>query len=268
MATTLTSPEAFPTKGYPQSVRVVGLPIHNLQLDEVLACMDDWIARRDGCHWIYHANSHGIIESYKNAAFRTVLRSADLSLPDGKCTAWVASRRVRGAVSHIRAADLMTAFFQVANQRGYTNFFYGDTDEVLGAMSDNLTRQFSNLKIAGLYSPPFRNLSPEEDASIIQRINQARPDVLWVGLGLPKQEKWIFAHLDKLQVPVVVAVGASFKFLSGKVKPAPRKISDLGLEWLWRLVAEPKKCWHRALVYGPQFVLHSYLELKGFRKYD
>jgi len=120
----------------------------------------------------------------------------------------------------------------------------------------------------GTCSPPFRALAPEEDAAIVALINDSRPDVLWVGLGLPKQERWIHEHLDRLRVPVIVGVGAAFGFASGRVSRAPEWIGRLGFEWVWRLAAEPRKLWRRDLLDGPRFLFHAFLETAGLRKYD
>ena len=268
MASVLITPSVPKTLKLPECGRVLGVPVHNVDVSETLAFMEQWIERRESRRWIAVTSSHGIVEGFKRSEFREILESADLSIPDGMWTARVAAQKVSGIPKRVRGADLLTGFCSLANQKGYSSFFYGDTEEVLARLAGELQTRFRSLKIAGTYSPPFRALTPREDEEIVRMINRAKPDVLWVGLGLPKQERWIYEHLERLRVPVVVAIGAAFKFVSGKVKPAPRKISEFGLEWLWRLATEPKKCWRRALVYGPQFALHSYLELKGLRNYD
>jgi N-acetylglucosaminyldiphosphoundecaprenol N-acetyl-beta-D-mannosaminyltransferase len=154
---------------------------------------------------------------------------------------------------------------ELADRRGYGSYFYGDTDETLFALQQRLGERYPGHRIAGVWSPPFRALSPEEDAADVARINAARPDVLWVGLGLPKQESWIHAHLDRLQVPVVVGVGAAFGFMSGQVSRVPAWIGDAGFEWVWRFVAEPRKLWRRDLIDGPRFVWHGLRESLSYR---
>jgi N-acetylglucosaminyldiphosphoundecaprenol N-acetyl-beta-D-mannosaminyltransferase len=267
-ASLVVSPATLKSGASIPSVRVLGVPLHILNMQELLSVMEEWIARRDKSRWIAMTSSHGIIESFKRADFKAILKSADLAIPDGKWTAQVAGRMASTVPKRVRAEDLIWNFSSLASRRGYSGYFFGDTDEVQKLLIAKLRSHFPSIKIAGRYSPPFRPLTPEEDSQILERINAAKPDVLWVSLGLPKQEEWIFAHRDKLSVPVIAAVGAGFKFVSGKVKPAPRRVSELGLEWLWRLLTEPRRVWHRALVYGPQFALHTFLEIKGFRKYD
>jgi N-acetylglucosaminyldiphosphoundecaprenol N-acetyl-beta-D-mannosaminyltransferase len=172
------------------------------------------------------------------------------------------------APQQVRGTDLLWKFCEISSKKGYRNFFYGDTEEVLALLTSQLRKRFPVLNVAGTYSPPFRELTPEEDTKIANLINLTAPDVLWVGLGLPKQERWIYEHRDRLKAPVVIAVGAAFKFVSGKVECAPPCVSDRGLEWAWRFVHEPRRLWHRVVIYGPQFVTHALLELSGLKKYE
>lgn len=252
----------------PPRVRILGVPVDVAELGDVIRQMEHWVQERGPCRWIALTSSHGVLEGYKHPEFKAVLETADLSLPDGKWTARLAGRHAHCGSKQVRGADLLVSFCDLANQKGYSNFFFGDTEEVLALLTNKLLERFPKLVVAGTHSPPFRSLTPEEDACITDLINEASPDVLWVGLGLPKQEYWIVNHWDKLRVSVAVAVGAAFKFVAGKVKPAPRWMSECGLEWAWRLAHEPRRLWHRVLIYGPQFVAHTLLELTGLRKCD
>ncbi len=249
-------------------VHVLGVPVNVLPLSRVLGVMEDWIRDPNSRRWIAVTSSHGIVEGHRSSYFKQVLQSADLSVPDGRWTARAAARKARAKTEQIRGADLLWEFCRFASDRGYSSYFYGDTDETLAQCRRRLLEHFPNLRIAGAYSPPFRELTPREDAEIIERINRARPDVLWVALGLPKQEKWIFTHRSRLDVPIAVAIGAAVKFVGGSVKSAPEWASRSGAEWLWRLLHEPRRVWRRALVYGPQFAAHTLLDVYGLRKYE
>jgi N-acetylglucosaminyldiphosphoundecaprenol N-acetyl-beta-D-mannosaminyltransferase len=196
--------------------RVLRVPVHVINLREVVRQVDGWIQKGDGPRWIAVTSSHGIMEGFEHPEFRQILESATLSVPDGKWTARAAAARLSLEPQQVRGADLMWAFCALAHQRGYSTYFFGDTEEVLERLSARLRSQFPGMRIAGAYSPPFRPLSAEENDEIIQRINEAKPQVLWVCLGLPKQERWIFAHLHKLRVPIVIAAGAAAKFVSGR----------------------------------------------------
>ena len=247
---------------------ILGIPVHVIGRDEVIRLMEEWIEQQDGLHWIAVTSSHGVVEGYKYPEFKAILKSASLSVPDGKWTAQLAGWRGRCAPRQVRGTDLLWKFCEISSKKGYRNFFYGDTEEVLALLTHQLRKRFPALNVAGTYSPPFRELTPLEGTKIANLINLAAPDVLWVGLGLPKQERWIYEHRDRLKVPVVVGVGAGFKFVSGKVKCAPPWVSHWGLEWAWRFAHEPRRLWHRVAIYGPQFVAHALLELTGLRKYD
>jgi len=245
----------------PPCAQVLGAPVHIIAVEDVLSWMEQWILERDRSHWIAVTGSHGALEARKHPEFAAILRTADLSVPDGRWAARAAARKLSCATRQVRGADLVSAFCELSRQKGYTNYFYGDTDETLAAAIGRLTQQHPGLRIAGYHSPPFRELSADEDAQVVEMINRANPDVLWVALGLPKQERWIAAHRDRLRTPVIVAVGAAIKFHSGKVIPSPRWASKAGLEWLWRLWHEPRTVWRRALVYGPQFMALAWLEV-------
>ena len=252
--------------GHPPCTEVLGAPVHIIDVENVLRLMEQWILAHDRPHWIAVTGSHGALEAHKHPEFRAVLRTADLSVPDGRWAARVAAKKMSCETHQVRGADLMSAFFELSRQKGFTNYLYGDTDETLALASDRLQQKHPGVRIVGAYSPPFRELTPHEDAQIIEMINQANPDVLWVALGLPKQERWIAAHRDRLKTPVIVAVGAAIKFHSGRVVPAPRWASKAGMEWLWRLLHEPRTVWRRALVYGPQFAALSLLDVMRHKK--
>jgi N-acetylglucosaminyldiphosphoundecaprenol N-acetyl-beta-D-mannosaminyltransferase len=247
--------------GYLPCTEVLGAPVHIIDIKSVLRSMEQWIQQRGRPHWIAVTGSHGALEAHKHPDFGAVLHTADLSVPDGRWAARFAARKMSCETHQVRGADLISAFCELSREKGYTNYFYGDTEETLALASERLQQKHPGVRIAGVYSPPFRELTPAEDSQVIEMINQANPDVLWVALGLPKQERWIVAHLGRLKAPVIVAVGAAIKFHSGKVAPAPRWASRSGLEWFWRLLHEPRTVWRRALIYGPQFMVLAALEL-------
>ncbi|HPD13473.1 MAG TPA: WecB/TagA/CpsF family glycosyltransferase [Planctomycetota bacterium] len=236
---------------------------------QVIQEMAGWVeAREHQCRRIVVTGFHGIWEAHKSPDLKAVLNSADLWVPDGIAPVWVARLKGFRGIQRIPGADLMRAFLERANERGYSSFFYGDRPETLSLLRQRLEREYPNHGVAGTFSPPFGAVSPEEDEAHVRMINEARPDVLWVGLGLPKQERWIAEHQKRLRVPVAVGVGAAFGFLSGRVKRAPAWVGRCGFEWLWRLVHEPRKVWRRDFLDGPRFLGHVLLELSGLRKYE
>ncbi|MCX7046023.1 MAG: WecB/TagA/CpsF family glycosyltransferase [Candidatus Sumerlaeota bacterium] len=250
-------------------VKVLGSRVHLMGMREVIAAIEAWIRNpsRMPRHVIV-TGFHGIWLAREDARFKQILNSADLWIPDGIAPVWVA--RLKGFKNAVRTPgmDLVKAFLERADKERFSSFFYGDTDETLALMRQAIEIRYPGHRVAGVFSPPFRALTPEEDEQIVQTINASKPDVLWVGLGLPKQERWIWEHRDRLHVPVAIGVGAAFGFLGGKVQRCPHWLGRLGLEWLWRLLKEPRKLWRRNFLDGPRFVWHVLLELMGIEKYD
>ena len=191
-------------------------------------------------------------------------RVGGLSETIGRGASHSLSRRVRSQTG----PELMWEFGKIADQRGHKYFIYGDTDDTLQALAVKLREAFPGIRLVGQYSPPFRDLTKQEDDEVMRMINEAKPDVLWVGLGAPKQERWMYEHRERLEVPVVVGVGAAFKYHSGTINRAPRWIRILALEWLWRLGQEPGRVWRRIFVDAPQFLFLAVTELLGIRKYN
>lgn len=253
----------FPT------VSVLGSRVHLVDTSSAVDQVEAWIA--DGgksCRRITVTGFHGLWAAHQDRELRGILNSAELWVPDGIAPVWLARLKGHRCVGRATGADIMHEFFCRADQRGYRSYFYGDTDRTLAALRSRLERDFPGHEVAGAFSPPFRPLSAEEDEQIIAQINAAKPDVLWVGLGMPKQDRWIFERLDRLKVPVAIGVGAAFAFVAGTVERCPEWVGQAGLEWLYRLLKEPKKLWRRDFVDGPRFLFHVGLELAGLRKYE
>jgi len=252
-------------------LHVLGSRIHMIDIPGLVGIMDGWISDNAAgrkCRQIVVTGFHGLWVAHNKPDFRAILNSADLWVPDGIAPVWIA--KLKGMKSAVRTpgADSMRAYFELADRKGYRSYFYGDTDHTLAELKKKLEEKYPGHIVAGVYSPPFRKLTPDEDEEIVRMINATRPDVVWIGLGLPKQDIWIYEHKDRLNAPIAVGVGAAFAFHAGTVKRVPEWIGNIGMEWLWRLLREPRKLWRRALIEGPQFVWHVALELTGLRKYQ
>ncbi len=236
--------------------------MHLVSVDRTVDQMEQWIRQRNGvCRRVVVTGFHGLWEAYKQPRLQQILNSAELWVPDGIAPIWVARLHGHRNVKRAPGAEIMREYFNRANQKRYRSYFYGDTDSTLSALKNALDARYPDHEIAGVFSPPFRSLTPEEDEEIIQRINDARPDVLWVGLGMPKQDIWIYERLHRLKVPVAIGVGAAFAFIAGTVPRCPEWIGRSGFEWVYRFMKEPKKLWRRDLLDGPQFLFHASLEL-------
>jgi N-acetylglucosaminyldiphosphoundecaprenol N-acetyl-beta-D-mannosaminyltransferase len=164
--------------------------------------------------------------------------------------------------------DLTLALCEVARREGWACYFYGGAPGVPERLAEEMGRRFPGLRTVGTCSPPFRALTPAEDEELVRAINAARPDLVFVGLGCPKQERWMADHRARLEAPVLLGVGAAFDMHTGGVRQAPRWMQAAGLEWLFRLGTEPRRLWRRYLVYNPLFVFHVLLELTGLRRYE
>lgn len=237
------------------SVDILGNRVHLIQAGQAVDYMEDWIADpAELPRTIAVTGFHGLHVATEDPKFAEILSAADLFVPDGIAPIWVARALGKKVEGRATGADLMRCFFERANEHGYSSYFFGDTDETLEKLTSVLQQKYPGHRTVGTYSPPFRQHSEEEKQAMLDAINEAKPDVLWVGLGLPKQERWIAENRAKLKVPIAIGVGAAFGFHSGQVKRVPQWIGDAGFEWLWRLLAEPKKLWRRSLLQGPRFL--------------
>jgi N-acetylglucosaminyldiphosphoundecaprenol N-acetyl-beta-D-mannosaminyltransferase len=253
-----------------RSFEVLGVQVHAVQTQNVVARMEEWICDRSRCrsHTIAPTGMHGIVEAQHDPSFKEILNSADAVVPDGMPLVWLGRRRGHHLPRRVYGPDLMLEFCEKTVGCGYRHFFYGGEPGVPGRLAEALKRRFPEIQVCGTFSPPMRPLGPAEDKEVVSMISRAAPDVLWVGLGTPKQERWMHEHRDQLRVPVLVSVGAAFDILSGRRSQAPRWMRDHGLEWLFRLLQEPRRLWHRYLIYGAEFIAYllvDWLHLKDFR---
>lgn len=242
-------------------LNVLGTRINLVQIPEVIACISGWIENKERGNYIVVSNAYDVVTGKKDEKVRCAVNSSSLSIPDGISLVLLA--KLNGCFINKRAygPDLMFEFLKLAEKKGYSNFFYGTTSATLNSLISNLKFKFPALKIAGSYAPPFRPLTEAEDGEIVSIINSASPDIVWIGLGTPKQQLWMYEHRNKLRVPAMVGVGAAFDFLAGTKPQAPRWIRDNGFEWLFRLVTEPNRLWRRYLVNGTLFICYAVIEL-------
>jgi N-acetylglucosaminyldiphosphoundecaprenol N-acetyl-beta-D-mannosaminyltransferase len=254
--------ELSPTPTYD----VLGTRVHSVQIPDVVARMERWIAQHEATKFIALCNVHMIMESRKDDRLRSALAASALTVPDGKPLIWVGRNKGFALTRRVYGPDLFHDFIAATHRKGYRHFFYGGHAGVPESMIGKLQQRYPGLQVAGYYSPPFRQLTAEEDHAAVSMINETHADVLWVGLGCPKQEVWMHQHRDQLNVPVVLGVGQAFNIVAGTLPQAPSWMREHGLEWLFRLVREPRRLWKRYLVYNTGFVMHIVLEAAGFRK--
>lgn len=203
--------------------------------------------------YVTFTNVHVVVSARKDPPLMEALENAHIVAPDGMPLVWL-GRLKKCDIDRCSGPDVMKAMLRESEIKGYTHYFYGSTRRNLRLLESELKKSYPNLKIVGMYAPPFRELTETEDNEIVAEINKLSPDFIWVGLGAPKQEKWMLNHKDRINHGVMLGVGAAFDFLSGNVKRAPLWMQKSGLEWLYRLIQEPGRLWKRYLVTNLSFM--------------
>ena len=235
--------------------RVLGLRVDHVEFDAAAGLIADWAAAAPARgRTICAANVHMTMEAYDDPAFRALVGDSDLVVADGVPLVWALRALGLPQQRRVRVApDLLLELFAVCEARGIRLGLYGGTPQTLAAFSAFLADAAPRLEVAYAWSPPFRPLTPEEDAIVAEQIASAGVQLLLVGLGCPKQERWMRAHADRLHC-VMFGVGAAFDLLGGRTTEAPRWTRDIGLEWAWRLVQEPRRLWRRHAKHDPRFL--------------
>jgi N-acetylglucosaminyldiphosphoundecaprenol N-acetyl-beta-D-mannosaminyltransferase len=235
-------------------VDVLGVGVSAIDLPMAVAEVGRWI-REGEKHYVCVTGVHGVMESRRDASLRRIHNESGLTTPDGMPMVWAGRWAGARWMRRVYGPDLMLALCEVAEREGWSSFFYGGKTGVPERLVERLRERFPRLEIVGTYSPPFRPLSQEEDEGVVDLVNSAKPDLVWVGLSTPKQERWMDAHVGRLHAPVLLGVGAAFDIHAGTLPQAPRWMQANGLEWFYRLVREPRRLWRRYLSIVPRFML-------------
>lgn len=244
--------------------RILGTNINVTDMEKTTAYLEENLEALRG-KYICVSNVHTTVMAYQDKEYQKVQNMAAMALPDGKPLSIVSRRRGFADAKRVPGPDLMPRIFELSKEKGYRHFFYGSKEETLEKLKLNLLKQYPYLQIAGMYAPPFRDLTEQEDEEIIKQINSARPDFVWVALGAPKQEKWMNAHMDKIS-GVMLGVGAAFDFSAGTVKRAPKWMQELCLEWFYRLLQDPKRLISRYISTNASFLWNVRKENRKQRK--
>lgn len=248
-----------------ESIELLGVGVNSLNYDWALKIVIRWAQLRDS-RYICIANVHMLMEAYDSPGFKGVVNDADLVTPDGMPLVWMMRVKGKRDQQRVYGPTLMLHVLEAAARENIPVGFYGGAPPVLESLVARMRVRFEGLNVAFNLSPPFRELSPQEDAEMIQSINDSGARILFVGLGCPKQEIWMANHREKVSA-VMLGVGAAFDFHAGVKPQAPGWMQSAGLEWLFRFIREPGRLWKRYLFHNPRFVLLAVGDLLGLKKF-
>jgi N-acetylglucosaminyldiphosphoundecaprenol N-acetyl-beta-D-mannosaminyltransferase len=262
------SPLLLPNGTTPRVPRVdvLGVGIHAMDMDtairEILDALDH---RKKG--YVCVTGVHGVMEAQDDLEFRRILNESFLTTPDGMPTVWVGRAQGHRSIARVYGPDLMAIVCASSVAKGYRHFLYGGVEGVGGALQARLEEAYPGIKVVGHYTPPFRPLDESEERDLIARISNLKPDVIWVGLSTPKQERFMAHYIDKLDTVLMFGVGAAFDIHTGRTKDSPQWMKKSGLQWLHRLIQEPRRLGKRYLVNNPAFLVRIAGQFAARRSY-
>ena len=241
--------------------------VHISAINPHMACdaIKEWVENRRKAYVCVVPVSI-VVDCQADKEYRMIINNADMATPDGVPLVWLGRLKGYKMMERTYGPDLMLDVCKMSQENDYRHYFYGSTTETCRLLESKLKERFPRLSIIGKFSPPFREMTYEEERRVIEEINRLKPDILWIGLGSPKQDYWMVKYRDKLEVPVMIGVGAAFDFISGIKKQAPRWMRRAGLEWFFRLCCEPKRLWKRYLIGNSKFIYFLLRDLVISRK--
>lgn len=235
-----------------KNCNILGVNINVTNMEETVKIITENLEDIKG-NYICVSNVHTTVMSYEDESYKAIQNGGFMALPDGKPLSVVSKKRGFKEAERVTGPDLMEEIFKISEEKGYSHYFYGSTQETLDTLKQKLNEKYPNIKIAGMYSPPFRKLTEEEDKAIVKNINKVNPDFVWVGLGAPKQEIWMSDHKNKVK-GLMLGVGAGFDYHAGNISRAPKWMQNASLEWMYRLLQDPKRLFNRYFFTNIKFI--------------
>ena len=239
---------------------ILGVNIAAIDMQWLVDYLDDNIHVLSG-DYICVSNVHTTVTAYEDPEYLKVQNGGIMAIPDGGPLSSVGQKRGFKNMKRTTGPSLMGEIFKVSAEKGYRHYFYGSTDETLEKLYSVLTETYPGIQIAGMYSPPFRPMTEDEDKAIVERINETKPDFVWIGLGAPKQEKWMAAHQGRVN-GLMVGVGAGFDYYAGNIERAPEWMQKSNLEWVYRLIQDPKRLFGRYWHTNTKFIWNAMIRGK------
>ena len=243
----------------------VGLSVLNLKL--ALAAIGNALEKKSK-GYICVTGVHGVMEAQEDSKFRDILNRSFLNTPDGMPMVWAGKLAGHSQMDRVYGPDLMLMVCEYTRDHGYSHFLYGGGDGVAEELKQKLEAKFPGIQIVGTYTPPFRPLNTQEEEALAGEVRAKRPDIIWVGLSTPKQEKFMSQYLPRLDTTLMFGVGAAFDFHAGRIRQAPRWMQRSGLEWFFRLCCEPRRLWKRYFRNNPRFAFKFFCQKTGLRRYN
>ena len=239
---------------------IMGVNIAAINMEWLLDYLDKNLADIKG-DYICVSNVHTTVTSYEDASYCAIQNGGLMAIPDGGPLSSIGRKRGCEKMERTTGPSLMGEIFKISAEKGYRHYFYGSTEETLELLYQKLNENYPGIQIAGMYSPPFRLMTEEEDKAIVERINELNSDFVWIGLGAPKQEKWMAEHQGKVN-GLMIGVGAGFDYYAENIKRAPEWMQKSNLEWLYRLLQDPKRLFKRYLVTNTKFIWNAMIRGK------
>jgi len=243
---------------------VLGVSVSAIDMEQAVRLTDRLISS-GGSGYICVTGVHGVMEAQSDPDFRAILNRAFINTPDGMPMSWVGRLQGFSKMRRVYGPDFMIEMCRLSVERGYRHFFYGGNEGVAELLGERLTERFPGLRVVGTYTPPFRTLNAQEEADLIELVRDSNPHIIWVGLSTPKQERFMARYLNRLNVPIMVGVGAAFDIHTGRIQDAPGWMKRSGMQWFHRLLQEPKRLSRRYLINNPKFVFKIVLQFLGLK---
>lgn len=246
---------------------VLGIRVNAIDAIEAANICEELIAL-GGRGQVCVTGVHGVMEAQADPKFRSILNDSFLTVPDGMPLVWVGRLQGHRAMGRVYGPDLMIELFRRSVPRGYRHFLYGGQEGVADELAERLRQRFPGVQIVGTYTPPFRPLNEEEENKLQLQVAECKPDIVWVGLSTPKQEKFMAQYLNRLDTKLMLGVGAAFDMHTGRIQDAPLWMKNSGLQWLHRMAQEPRRLSKRYLINNPKFMLRIAFQLMGIASYS
>jgi N-acetylglucosaminyldiphosphoundecaprenol N-acetyl-beta-D-mannosaminyltransferase len=245
---------------------VLGIGVHTVDLQGAASILEAQIREKQK-GYVCLAGVHGIMEAQRSRHLRSIFAEATLVAPDGMPLVWISHLQGFAATQRVFGPDLMADIMGRVEFRNCVHFLCGGEDGVADKLQKEMLRRFPRIKIAGTYSPPFRSMTEVEEREFVASVRKSRPDIIWVGISTPKQERFMAHYLPMLNTTLMVGVGAAFLFHTDAIQDSPKWVKRAGMQWLHRFFQEPTRLWKRYLRNNPLFIIYALLQIVGWKRY-